>query len=90
MDGNQTSEGQPELPQPIQPGQTISPGTVLAATPSPAPIAEQVPVAQNEQVPPAPAVSDPISQQQPAPETAPPAPVSQESLQAPLANESVA
>jgi hypothetical protein len=26
MDGNHTSESQPELPQPIQPGQTISPG----------------------------------------------------------------
>jgi hypothetical protein len=34
MDGNQTPAGQPELPQPIQPGQTISPGAAQSSPPA--------------------------------------------------------
>ena len=64
----------------------------MAAAPSPAPVAEQAPVTQNEPTPPAPVANNPVAQQQPAPETASVAPISQEGVapQTPLANESMA
>jgi hypothetical protein len=76
MDGNQTPAGQPELPQPIQPGQTISPGAAPSSTPaevsSPSPLPAP---AQQPPVPVAPSVAPvevPEPMQQPAAPTTDP------------------
>jgi hypothetical protein len=73
MDGNQTPAGQPELPQPVQPGQTISPGDVSAPAPP-------EPAAQLEQQPPAP-VTDTAAPQADTP--AMPEPVDEKSTTPP-------
>ncbi|MEO6513589.1 MAG: hypothetical protein ABIR37_02765 [Candidatus Saccharimonadales bacterium] len=96
MDGNQTPTGQSELPQPVQPGQTITPGGVTpAATPEALPPASVTP--QPAPQPPLPApetaevpVQDITTQPQPvfatsnSPDTAPEQAAAQEAYGAPV------